>query len=183
MSTINRLSSVDALQPGDLIPVWDGSNGDTRKASLTTLLAFIESNFADPDYSTRIVAPAVDYFNVDIGATGDSIWMIINPTLNFTNGAVTLPPASSAVNDQEITVVFTASVSTFVITSAGATVLGAPVQINGYDSFRVRYNAAQQTWYNIGTTGSGSGWRRVSNCSSRLHRRRHDNHVHVNNCP
>jgi hypothetical protein len=157
MSTINRLSSVDALQPGDLIPVWDGSNGDTRKASLTTLLAFIESNFADPDYSTRIVAPAVDYFNVDIGATGDSIWMIINPTLNFTNGAVTLPPASSAVNDQEITMVFTASVSTFVITSAGATVLGTPVQINGYDSFRVRYNAAQQTWYNIGTTGSGSG--------------------------
>ena len=157
MSTINRLSSVDALQPGDLIPVWDGSNGDTRKASLTTLLAFIESNFADPDYSTRIVAPAVDYFNVDIGATGDSIWMIINPTLNFTNGAVTLPPASSAVNDQEITMVFTASVSTFVITSAGATVIGTPVQINGYDSFRVRYNAAQQTWYNIGTTGSGSG--------------------------
>jgi hypothetical protein len=157
MSTINRLSSVDALQPGDLIPVWDGSNGDTRKASLTTLLAFIESNFADPDYSTRIVAPAVDYFTVDIGATGDSIWMIINPTLNFTNGAVTLPPASSAVNDQEITMVFTASVSTFVITSAGATVLGTPVQINGYDSFRVRYNAAQQTWYNIGTTGSGSG--------------------------
>jgi hypothetical protein len=157
MSTINRLSSVDALQPGDLIPVWDGSNGDTRKASLTTLLAFIESNFADPDYSTRIVAPAIDYFNVDIGATGDSIWMIINPTLNFTNGAVTLPPASSAVNDQEITMVFTASVSTFVITSAGATVIGTPVQINGYDSFRVRYNASQQTWYNIGTTGSGSG--------------------------
>ncbi len=157
MSTINRLSSVDALQPGDLIPVWDGSNGDTRKASLTTLLAFIESNFADPDYSTRIVAPAVDYFTVDIGATGDSIWMIVNPTLNFTNGAVTLPPASSAVNNQEITMVFTASVSTFVITSAGATVIGTPVQINGYDSFRVRYNAAQQTWYNIGTTGSGSG--------------------------
>jgi hypothetical protein len=157
MSTINRLSSVDVLQPSDQIPVWDSSNGDTRKASMSTLLAFVESYFADPDYSTRIVAPAVDYFTVDIGATGDSIWMIVNPTLNFTNGAITLPPASSAVNDQEITVVFTSSVSTFVITSAGATVLGAPTQINGYDSFKVRYNASQLTWYNIGTTGSGSG--------------------------
>ena len=157
MSTINRLSSVDVLQPSDQIPVWDSSNGDTRKASMCTLLAFVESYFADPDYSTRIVAPSVDYFNVDIGATGDSIWMIVNPTLNFTNGAITLPPASSAVNDQEITVVFTSSVSTFVITSAGATVLGAPTQINGYDSFKVRYNASQLTWYNIGTTGSGSG--------------------------
>jgi len=157
MSTINRLSSVDVLQPSDQIPVWDSSNGDTRKASMSTLLAFVESYFADPDYSTRIVAPAVDYFNVDIGATGDSIWMIVNPTLNFTNGAITLPPASSAVNDQEITVVFTAAVSTFVITSAGATVLGAPVQIGGYDSFRVRYNSAQLTWYTLDTTGDGTG--------------------------
>jgi len=157
MSTINRLSSVDALQPGDLIPVWDGSNGDTRKASLTTLLAFIESNFADPDYSTRIVAPTTDYFTVDIGATGDSIWMIVNPVLNFTTGTITLPSTAYAVNDQEITVVFTAAVVNFSITSSGATVLGAPATINNYDSFRVRYNASQQTWYTLDTTGDGSG--------------------------
>jgi hypothetical protein len=157
MSTINRLSSVDALQPGDLIPVWDGSNGDTRKASLTTLLAFIESNFADPDYSTRIVAPNVDGFNVDIGNTGDSSWLIVNPTLNYTTGSITLPSTAYAVNDQEITVVFTAQVSSFSITGAGATVLGAPTQIGTYDSFRVRYNAAQLTWYTLDTTGDGSG--------------------------
>jgi hypothetical protein len=157
MSTINRLSSVDALQPGDLIPVWDGSNGDTRKASLTTLLAFIESNFADPDYSTRIVAPNVDGFNVDIGNTGDSSWLIVNPVLNYTTGSITLPSTAYAVNDQEITVVFTAQVSSFSITGAGATVLGAPTQIGTYDSFRVRYNAAQLTWYTLDTTGDGSG--------------------------
>jgi hypothetical protein len=152
MSTINRLSSVDALQPGDLIPVWDGSNGDTRKASLTTLLAFIESNFADPDYSTRIVAPNVDGFNVDIGNTGDSFWLIVNPVLNYTTGSITLPSTTYAVNDQEITLVFTAQVSSFSITGAGATVLGAPTQIRTYDSFRVRYNAAQLTWYTLDTT-------------------------------
>jgi hypothetical protein len=157
MSTINRLSSVDVLQPSDQIPVWDSSNGDTRKASMSTLLAFVESYFADPDYSTRIVAPAVDYFTVDIGATGDSIWMIVNPALNFTTGAITLPSTAYAVNDQEITVVFTAAVINFSITSSGATVLGAPVSINGYDSFRVRYNASQQTWYTLDTTGDGTG--------------------------
>jgi hypothetical protein len=157
MSTINRLSSVDVLQPSDQIPVWDSSNGDTRKASMSTLLAFVESYFADPDYSTRIVAPSVDYFNVDIGATGDSIWMIVNPVLNFTTGTITLPSTAYAVNDQEITVVFTAAVINFSITSSGATVLGAPATINGYDSFRVRYNASQQTWYTLDTTGDGSG--------------------------
>ena len=157
MSTINRLSSVDVLQPGDQIPVWDSSNGDTRKASMTTLLAFVESYFADPDYSTRIVAPNTDYFTVDIGNTGDSIWMIVNPILNFTTGAITLPSTAYAVNDQEITVVFTAAVLNFSITSSGATVLGAPATINGYDSFRVRYSASQQTWYTLDTTGDGSG--------------------------
>lgn len=157
MSTINRLSSVDVLQPSDQIPVWDSSNGDTRKASMSTLLAFVESYFADPDYSTRIVAPAVDYFNVDIGATGDSIWLIVNPTLNFTDGTITLPPASSAVNGQEITVVFTAGVTNLSVTSLGATVLGEPASIGGYDSFRVRYNSTQLTWYTLDTTGSVSG--------------------------
>ena len=157
MSTINRLSSVDVLQPSDQIPVWDSSNGDTRKASMSTLLAFVESYFADPDYSTRIVAPNTDYFTVDIGNTGDSIWMIVNPILNFTTGTITLPSTAYAVNDQEITVVFTAAVINFSITSSGATVLGAPATINGYDSFRVRYNASQQTWYTLDTTGDGAG--------------------------
>jgi hypothetical protein len=157
MTTINRLSSVDALQPGDLIPVWDTSNGDPRKASLGTLLGFIEANFADPEYSTRIVAPNVDGFNVDIGNTGDSFWLIVNPVLNYTTGSITLPSTAYAVNDQEITVVFTAQISSFSITGTGATVLGAPTQIGTYDSFRVRYNAAQQTWYTLDTTGDGSG--------------------------
>jgi hypothetical protein len=157
MTTINRLSSVDALQPGDLIPVWDTSNGDPRKASLGTLLGFIEANFADPEYSTRIVAPNVDGFNVDIGNTGDSFWLIVNPVLNYTTGSITLPSTAYAVNDQEITVVFTAQISSFSITGTGATVLGAPTQIGSYDSFRVRYNAAQQTWYTLDTTGDGSG--------------------------
>lgn len=41
MATINQLSSVDTLQGGDQFPVYDQSNGDARKVSLTTLSAFI----------------------------------------------------------------------------------------------------------------------------------------------
>jgi hypothetical protein len=147
MSTINRLSSVDVLQPSDQIPVWDSSNGDTRKASMSTLLAFIESNFADPDQSTRIVAPSINGFNVDVGDTGDSTWLIINPDANYASGSISLPSTTYAVNDQEITVVFTASVTAFSITGTGATVQGAPTGIAVYDSFILRYNAVQSTWY------------------------------------
>jgi hypothetical protein len=149
MSTINRLSSVDALQPGDLIPVWDGSNGDTRKASLTTLLAFIESNFADPDYSTRVVAPAASGWNVDVGDTGTSTWLVINPVADYALGSISLPSSTFAVNGQEVIVVCTHEVTTFTVTSSGATVSGSPPGLASYSSFRLRYNAAQLTWYTL----------------------------------
>lgn len=45
MTTINRLSAVDTLQGGDQVPVYDQSNGDARKASMTVLQDFILSNF------------------------------------------------------------------------------------------------------------------------------------------
>jgi hypothetical protein len=48
MATINQLSSVDTLQGGDQIPVYDQSNGDARKASMTTLLQYIDSNITLP---------------------------------------------------------------------------------------------------------------------------------------
>lgn len=45
MTTINRLSAVDTLQGGDQVPVYDQSNGDARKASMTVLQDFILANF------------------------------------------------------------------------------------------------------------------------------------------
>ena len=158
MSTINRLSSVDALQPGDLIPVWDGSNGDTRKASLTTLLAFIEAQYTTPNTSTQIVTPNSNAFTVNIGNTTNSVWLIANPTLSFASGAVALPSTTYAVDNQEVTVIYTAPVTAFTISSVGATVVGAPTQLGANDAFRVRYNATQQTWYTLDTVGgSGTG--------------------------
>ena len=149
MSTINRLSSVDALQPGDLMPIWDGSNGDTRKASMTTLLAYITSNFTDPDYTTRIIAPSATGFTIDAGSTGDSLWLIVNPVAGYASGSLWLPPATSAVDGQEIVATFTEAVETLSVTSVGATVSGLNVGVGANDNFRLRYNAVQLTWYAI----------------------------------
>tara|TARA_R110000868_G_scaffold92404_1_gene256451 strand:- start:974 stop:2830 length:1857 start_codon:yes stop_codon:yes gene_type:complete len=123
---------------------------------MSTLLAFIESNFADPDVTTRIVAPTIDGYNVDVGDSGDSTWLIINPTVSATNASVSLPSSTFAVNDQEITIVVTALVDVFSITSAGATVVGAPNQIATYDSFKLKYNASQLTWYTLDGTATSS---------------------------
>ena len=149
MTTINRLSSVDALQPGDLIPVWDTSNGGPRKASMNTLLAFIESNFADPEYTTRIVSPAASGWNIDIGDTGTSSWLVINPVADYALGSISLPSSAFAVNGQEIVVVCTGAVTAFSVTSSGATVSGTPIVLAAYSSFRIRYNTEQLTWYTL----------------------------------
>ena len=149
MSTINRLSSVDALQSGDLMPIWDSSNGDTRKASMTTLLAYIQASFADPDYTTRIVAPAASGWNVDVGDTGTSTFLIINPVADYALGSVSLPPATSTANGQEITVLCTKNVAAFSATSSGATVTGLPLNLAAYSAFKLRYSTSQLTWHTL----------------------------------
>lgn len=45
MATINQLSAVDTLAAGDSVPVYAASQGDARRSSLTTLVAFLATGF------------------------------------------------------------------------------------------------------------------------------------------
>ncbi len=47
MTTINQLSSLDAVSGGDLLPVFSTGNGDARKASISLLLAYIAANLGN----------------------------------------------------------------------------------------------------------------------------------------
>ena len=105
MPTINQLASVDTIAVGDQFPVYSTSNGDARKASGSALLAFIRANFASPDYTTVLVAPTVSGFVQPIGATSDNVWLIINAATDFAAGTVQLPPATSAIDGQQVLVV------------------------------------------------------------------------------
>lgn len=44
MPSINQLNAIDTLSDGDLLPVFSTSNGDARKASLSTLKTYLESS-------------------------------------------------------------------------------------------------------------------------------------------
>ena len=48
MTDINQLSSADTLTAGDLLPIWRTNNSDTRKTSLTTLQAYLQTNLTFP---------------------------------------------------------------------------------------------------------------------------------------
>lgn len=145
--TINQLASVDTLAVGDQFPVYSSANGDARKASGTALLAFIEANFASPDYTTVLVAPTVSGFVQPIGNTGDNVWLIINAATDFAAGTVQLPPATSAIDGQQVLVVSQNALASVSVTSAGADVQGFPTSLGDYGFFAMRYSADMLAWY------------------------------------
>lgn len=160
MPTINQLSSTSSLASGDQIPVYDASDGDARKASLSTLLSFIEANFANPDLETQTFAPTGSGFTVTATASTSSIWMIINPTGAFAAGTVQFPPDEDCFDGQVIVVTSSQAVTALTVDGNGATVAGAPSALgtNGFAQFR--YQASATKWWcvaqSLGATGTFS---------------------------
>ena len=60
MPQINQLSSTDSLSAGDTLVVYVNSNGDTRKASMSTITEYIESNITlgKPEFVKQKVSPS-----------------------------------------------------------------------------------------------------------------------------
>ena len=149
-TTINRLSALDRLSAGDLFPVFDQSNGDARKVSLSLLLAFMQDNlgFAGST-SIQNESPPGDGFNIVVDSP-DNIHLIITPFSPLTDGTVTLP--GSAVDKQEVSVNCTKQISVLsVVTPAGGVaIIGAPTTLAANDFFKMRFDFASQTWYRTG---------------------------------
>jgi len=158
MPTINQLSAINSLSAGDNILVYAPGEGDTRRASLSTLLAFFESYFADPDYTTQISAPTSSGFNLQLGAQTQSLFLIINPTGAFAAGTITLPPVASCFDGQEILVVSSQSIAALTVNGNGGTLLGVPGALGIGSFFTIRFNRLQSTWYTLSSnTGSNFG--------------------------
>lgn len=145
--TISQLSAVTALATGDQIVVWSSSNGDTRKASLTTLLSFFEAQFAAPGFETQTNAPTSSGFNLQLTASTESIWAVVNPTAAFAAGTITLPPVTDAFDGQQILFTCSEAITALTVAGNGATVTGEPTALGTGGFFSLRFNDAQSTWY------------------------------------
>lgn len=158
MAKINELSSLDSLQAADNLPCYSSGNGDARRFSLTTLLAWLQANlsFVSSAYSffTQYAAPSASGFNITLtdGANDDSnIHLILTPTAGYAVGAITLPPVASLVDKQEVLVNCTQSVTAFTVNGNGAlAVTGEPSVLAADDFFRLKYDLATSTWYRVG---------------------------------
>lgn len=151
MTTINQLSAVDEVVSGDQVPIYSSENGDARKASMATLLAFISGQItANDDKITQYAAPSATGFSVQVNNDGDSVWLILTPTGTFAAGTLVLPSVANCVDRQEILVNCTQVVTTLTINGNGATVTGAPTTLAANSYFRLRFDAVVKTWYRVG---------------------------------
>jgi hypothetical protein len=148
MTNINQLSSLDTIQLGDLLAVWSTNNGDTRKASMSLLLSFMQANLTLPgSLTTQYAAPSATGFSVTV-ALGDT-WLLLTPTGTFAAGTIVLP--TSAADKSEVSVNCTQIVTALTVSAGGTTVTGAPTTLAAANAFfTMRYDAATNAWYRVG---------------------------------
>ena len=146
MANINQLSTINTLQGGDLMPVWSTNNGDSRKASMTTLTTYMQSALTLPGaLATQYAAPSSTGFSVTV-STGDT-WLLLTPTGTLSNGTIVLPTGTA--DKSEVSVNCTQIVTSLSVTS-GNTVTGEPTTLAANDFFTMRYDAATAAWYRVG---------------------------------
>lgn len=145
MANINQLSSVSSLQGGDNLAVWDTSNGDSRKASITTLMNYVNENVTTITPNTQYASPAATGFSITVN-TGN-VWLLVTPVSGYAAGGIVLP--TGATDKDTVTVNCTEAVTSLTV-SSGATVVGAPTTLAANDFFTMRYDGATSSWYRIG---------------------------------
>lgn len=150
---INELSTIDTLQNGDSLPLFDLSNGDTRKTSLSSLKSWLQENLSIQgtlEFSNQYSSPSSTDFSVQVTDGSQSIWLVLTPTAGFGAGTIVLPTVGNCINNQEILVNCTQSISTLTIDGNGATVTGEPSSISANGYFRLKFDSISNTWYRVG---------------------------------
>ena len=151
---INQLSEVSAGSGGQQVPIYDPSQGDTRKISLTTLLAWLQSvlTIGRLEPVTQYAAPAATGFSIPILDDDKDVHLILMPTGVFLDGEIVLPSPAKARDKQIVTVNCTQIVTNVVVDGNGAlAVTGAPVTFAAANEFfTMCYDLPSSTWYRIG---------------------------------
>ena len=153
ITNIDNLSRADALTNGDLFPVWQDENGDTRAVTAEQVKAYVTgqgAGVAPTDYTRIVHSPSASPFEFDIPAAAGHIWLIISPSEAMGAGTVNLPAVEDCVNGQELTISATFPITYLTLDGSGASILGEPTSIAADGYFRLRFDESLETWFRVG---------------------------------
>ena len=148
MTSIIDLTATTTPALADQLPVYSSQGGDTKRMGLSQLRDFLQANltFLGLNMSQQYAAPSASGFSVAIGSS--DTWLILTPVAGYAAGTIVLP--ASPVNEQEIIVNCTQSVTALTVSGNGKTVTGAPTTLAANAFFRLRFDGVTNAWYRVG---------------------------------
>lgn len=151
---IMQLLSQSPLLAADNFPIASSEQGDTRRVSATTLLAFLQANVEVPTAMvTQYSAPTATGFTATIqqvNGVSVPVWMRTTPTGAFAAGTLVLPPAGIAVDGQEILFTTSQAITTLTLTAVGSNLTYSFYTLGANGFFRHRFDAPSNTWVPVG---------------------------------
>lgn len=148
--SIYNLTEIDSLQAGDNIKVFDLTNGNDRKTSISALQSYMQSNlnFTDSNlnFTTQYSAPSTGETVTVTPAIG-SVYLKLTPAATLATLTISLP--TSPVDKQEFLVKCSQIVTTLTV-SGDKTISGAPTAFTANGFFKLRYDAGLSVWDRVG---------------------------------
>jgi hypothetical protein len=150
MPQIYQLPIVNQASLGDQLAVYTPNNGDARRMSLNTLLAFFQQQFAAPTLSSNLYVPTTGFNIAAPTPVSQQQWILLQPAGTLASGTVTLPLNTSTPDGTEILITTTQQITTFALGLNGAAAAyGDPATLAAEDFFRMRFYQATNSWYRI----------------------------------
>lgn len=155
MATPNQYATNGTPSASDLLLSWSTGNSDTRKISFSAFGTWLQSYLGGSSSGVlkQYYAPATTGFNVVISpaVNGQSVRLLMTPTGTLAAGTITLPVASTCVDQQYVVVTSTQTVTALTIALNGATAVnGTPTTIAANGFFWLEYDKPSNSWYRIG---------------------------------
>lgn len=147
MSTINQQNQVSSVNQSDLIPVYSNTHGVTQQMAVSQLTAYILGLIGGSNgLSTQYASPNATDFTVNV-QSGANTWLVMTPLAGYAAGTIVLP--AMPVDQQQLCVSSTQSVTTLTVSGNGSSVNGAPTTLAANGTFSLRYDGVNQSWYRI----------------------------------
>ena len=150
MPQIYQLPVVSQASLGDQLAVYTPNNGDARRMSLNTLLAFFQQQFASPTLATSIYTPTTG-FSIGVPTpVSQQQWMLLQPAGTLASGTITLPLNTITPDGTEVLITSTQIITTLTVALNGASnAFGAPTTLAANGFARLRFVQSQNSWYKI----------------------------------
>lgn len=150
-----QINQLTATAPGasQSVPVYDPAKGDSRRWSLSDLLAWIVANTVTgiKEPNTQYSAPIAGG-NIVVNDDNEDTHLIITPAGGLATLTITLPALANLRDKQKFICNCTQAIAALTISGNGATVgIVETLLLDAADKyFTLKYDATLNIWYRIG---------------------------------